>query len=82
MGMFKNKALYVQMVDPKKHQPAYTQLVQQESTEISEVPQWVDDTIKEYGLLVLKGAIVLIAANAAFTTIGQIIVNQTSPRRR
>lgn len=82
MAMFKNKALYVQMVNPAKHQPHYVQIEQQQAAEISEIPKWVDDSIKEYGLLALKGALVLMAANAAFTTVSQIIVNQSSPRRR
>jgi len=77
MAMFKNKALYVQMVSPAKPMP--NQMAATQSEEITEIPPWVDQSIKEYGLFVLKGVLVLMAAQAALNTVSQILINNTKP---
>ena len=79
MPMFKNKALYVQMVNP--NHSTHHQAVTQSAPEPTEIPPWIDQTIKEYGLLALKGALVLMVAQTALTTVSQIIVNNTKPRK-
>lgn len=79
--MFKNKALYVQMVNPQKHVPTYQshQLMPAEPQAPTEMPPWIDETIKEYGLFVLKGALVLMVADAVLKTVSKTLINNLSP---
>lgn len=79
MAMFKNKALYVQMVNPNTHQPAIYQATPTPEP-IPEVPAWIDQAIEQEMVKVVKAVIIVLAANAALTTVSKILVNNLSPR--
>lgn len=76
--MFKNKALYVQMVNPQNHTPAIYQ--PQTPEPVQEVPAWIDQAIEQEMVKVVKAVVVVLAVQAALTTVSKILINNLSPR--
>lgn len=75
--MFKNKALYVQMVNPNNHQPAvYAQPATVEET--TPVPPWITQAINEEVVTIVKAVVVVLAVNAGLTTVSKILINRLS----
>lgn len=75
--MFKNKALYVQMVNPNNHTPTvYTQPTTVE--EPAPVPPWITQAINEEVVIIVKAVVVVLAVNAGLTTVSKILINRLS----
>jgi hypothetical protein len=75
--MFKNKAMYVEMV-PKKEISGIPYDPEPVAAPIAET---INEIIGEQGKNVVKGAICVIGAYFGFKTVSAIIVNSTDPRK-
>lgn len=77
--MFKNKAMYVKMIDTRTMQPEGEVVPREPGTSVEEI---INNVVYESGQQIVRSVITVMVAYFGLSTISKIVVNNTDPKRK